>query len=132
MRMAVLGLWLLTFAGCSDKSPVSPGRVAREVVLAPGQTASIAEASIALRFQGVSGDSRCPADAVCVWGGDALVQIEVIQPPSRRHPYDLHTGDMRPVVHEDLTIALVELSPYPFSARPIPPGDYRATIRISR
>jgi hypothetical protein len=39
---------------------------------------------------------------------------------------------MRPVVHEDLTIALLELSPYPFSSRPIAPGDYRATLRISR
>ena len=46
--------------------------------------------------------------------------------------YPLHTGDMKPVTHEDLTIALVELSPYPFSSRPIQPGDYRATLRVTR
>jgi hypothetical protein len=106
--------------------------VSREVVLAPGQTTSIAEASISLRFTGVSGDSRCPADAICIQGGDALVQVEVIPARGRLQPYVLHTGDMRPVVHEDLTIALLELSPYPFSSRPIAPGDYRATLRISR
>ena len=44
----------------------------------------------------------------------------------------LHTGDMKPVTHEDLAIALVELTPYPFSSRPIQPGDYRATLRVTR
>jgi hypothetical protein len=39
---------------------------------------------------------------------------------------------MKPVTHEDLTIALVELAPYPFSSRPIQPGDYRATLRVTR
>ena len=102
------------------------------MVLAPGQSVTIREAAIAVRFEGVSGDSRCPADAMCVWGGDALVQIEVVPGSGQRRPYVLHTGDMRPIVHEDLTIALVELSPYPFSARTIPPDDYRATLRISR
>ena len=109
-----------------------PGPVSRQVILAPGQTVTVREASIAVRFEGVAGDSRCPANAICVWGGDALVQIEVIASAGRRHPYVLHTGDMRPVVHEDLTIALVNLSPYPFSAQPIPPGDYRATIQVDR
>jgi hypothetical protein len=101
------------------------------VVLAPGQTAGVDEAGISLRFEGVSGDSRCPADAVCVQGGDALVQIEVLTPGSRQ-PYVLHTGDMRPVSHADLTIALVQLAPYPFSSRTIEPGEYRATLRVTR
>jgi hypothetical protein len=132
MRPLFLGFCLLALTACSEKSPVAPGPISREVVLAPGQTVSIAEALIALRFEGVAGDSRCPADAICVWGGDALVQIEVIPASGRRQPYVLHTGDMRPVVHEDLTIALVELSPYPFSSRPIQPGDYRAILRVTR
>ncbi len=39
---------------------------------------------------------------------------------------------MAPVKHDGLTIGLVELSPYPFSARPIGPADYRATPRVAR
>jgi hypothetical protein len=132
MRALIVGLCLVAVAACSEKRPVGPGPVSRQVVLAPGQTVTIQEAAIALRFEGVSGDSRCPADAMCVWGGDALVEIEVIPAPGQRHPYVLHTGDMRPIVHEDLTIALVELSPYPFSARTIPQGDYRATLLVTR
>ena len=117
---------------CSEKAPSAPSPIAREVVLAPGQTAAVTEAGITLRFEGVSGDSRCPIDAICIQGGDALVQIAVIPGRGSARNYALHTGDMRAVSHEDLTIALVELSPYPFSARPIQPSDYRATLRVSR
>jgi hypothetical protein len=102
------------------------------MVLAPGQAASVPEAGVTLRFDGVSGDSRCPADAMCIQGGDALVQIVVLPTRGASQAYALHTGDMRPVSHEDLTIALVELSPYPFSSRPIQPADYRATLRVTR
>jgi hypothetical protein len=39
---------------------------------------------------------------------------------------------MAPVRHDDLTIALVALAPYPFSGRTIAPRDYRATLRVTR
>jgi hypothetical protein len=45
--------------------------------------------------------------------------------------YELHTGDMQPVVHERFVIALVQLSPYPFSSRTIRPDEYRATLRVT-
>jgi hypothetical protein len=118
---------------CSDRTPSTPSPVSREVVLAPGQTAAVSEAGIALRFEGVSGDSRCPGDALCIQGGDALVQIAVIPSRGGSRAYALHTGDMRPVSHADLTIALVDLSPYPFSSLPpIQSADYRATLRVTR
>ncbi len=132
MRIYPTVFCLLAVTACSEKSPVAPSPVSREVVLAPGQTASVTEAGIALRFDGVSGDSRCPADAICIQGGDALVQIAVLPFRGSSQAYALHTGDMRPVSHQDLTIALVELSPYPFSSRPIQPSDYRATLRVTR
>jgi hypothetical protein len=31
-----------------------------------------------------------------------------------------------------VSIALVELAPYPFLSRPTQPGDYRATLRMTR
>ena len=100
--------------------------------MSPGKTVPVAEGGISLRFDGVSGDSRCPADAICIQGGDALVKITVLPMRGSGQEYALHTGDLRPVTHDDLTIALLELSPYPFSSRTIPPEDYRAAIRISR
>jgi hypothetical protein len=118
-------------AACGS-SPSAPSPVDQSVTLAPGQAAIVEGTSLSLRFDGVSGDSRCPADAICITGGDAQVQIAVTPSAGARRDYTLHTGDMRPVKHDDLTIALVELSPYPFSARPIQPSDYRATLRLTR
>jgi hypothetical protein len=131
MRLCVLCFCLLALTACS-KGPLAPSPIDRQVVLAPGQTEAISQADIRLRFQGVSGDSRCPADAFCVQGGDALVHVDVLLSGGGQQAYILHTGDMRPVMHGDLTIALVQLSPYPFSSRPIEPGDYRATLRVTR
>jgi hypothetical protein len=129
---ALIGVFcLLAVTACSE-SPTSPSPIAGEVILAPGQTAAVREAGIGLRFQGVSGDSRCPADAYCVWGGDALVQIEILPSSGPAEAHVLHTGDMRPVSHKNLTISLVELSPYPFSARTIEQHEYRATLRVTR
>ena len=82
MRIYLAVFCLLAVTACSEKSPAAPSPVSREVVLAPGQTAAVAEAGITLRFEGVSGDSRCPIDAICITGGDALVQIAVV--PDRR------------------------------------------------
>ena len=131
MRSVGVVFCLLAMTACSEKSPVTPSPISREVVLAPGQSATVSEAAITLRFEGVSGDSRCPANAICIQGGDALVQIEVIPSGGSRQAYVLHTGDMRPVSHGDLTISLVELSPYPFGT-PITPEEYRARIRLTR
>lgn len=121
-------------AGCATDSPVSPGGPVNErVVLAPGETASVAGAGIQVRFLGVTGDSRCPADALCIQGGDAVVRIEAAPAVGgSTSPFELHTGTLQPVRYGDLTIALETLAPYPFSSRTIPPNQYRATLRITR
>jgi hypothetical protein len=121
-------------AGCATDSPVSPGGPVNEkVVLAPGETASIAGAGVRVRFLGVTGDSRCPADALCIQGGDAVVRIEAAPAfGGSASPFELHTGTLQPVRYGDLTIALETLTPYPFSSRTIPPNQYRATLRITR
>jgi hypothetical protein len=123
---------LLAMTACGGSSPAAPTPFSREVVLTPGRTVAVSEGGVSLRFEGVSGDSRCPIDAICIQGGDALVQLTVVPESGAGRAYVLHTGDLRPVSHADLTIALVDLTPYPFSARPIAPEEYRATVRVRR
>jgi hypothetical protein len=120
---------MMMWAACSPSAPTA--RLNQDFVLAPGESARITGADVSIRFVGVQGDSRCPADALCIQGGDAIVRIEVLSSAAAK-AYDLHTGNMRPALHEDLTIALVELAPYPFSSRPTQPGDYRAKLRVTR
>jgi hypothetical protein len=126
---AVLGLTLVTAIACKESGPTSPTQLDQQIVLAPGQTMPVGE--LRVRFERVRGDSRCPADALCITGGDAVVQITVLDAGASRE-YELHTGDMKPVTHGATTIALVQLVPYPFSARPIEPDEYRATLRLTR
>jgi hypothetical protein len=99
--------------------------------VAVGTSVSVPEAPATIAFERVVGDSRCPADALCLLGGDAIVRIEVTTPAARA-AYELHTGTERPVTHDDLTIHLVRVDPYPFSAHPIDPTTYRVTLRIVR
>ena len=132
MRLALPFLLAGTIAGCSSApgAPTAPLNTA--VVLAPGDVTDVSGAGVRIRFQGVFGDSRCPADALCIQGGDALVRIDVLPQSSSPSTYDLHTGTGQPVRHGDLTIALETLMPYPFSSQTIAPGDYRATLRVTR
>lgn len=133
MRTLVLILSLLAVAAC-DEAVSGPTVVLNErFTLAPGEVASVRDVDVRVRFEIVTGDSRCPADALCIQGGDALVHISVID-EGRTSAYELHTGDSSraTVTHKQIRIGLVELQPYPFSSRTIAPGDYRATLTVSR
>jgi hypothetical protein len=110
----------------------TPTGLDENFTLAPGDRATVSGTSTTIKFLRVEGDSRCPADAVCIQGGDAIVKISARTGTRAAIEYDLHTGSMAPVTHDDLTIALVELQPYPFSGRTTDPDDYRATLRVSR
>jgi hypothetical protein len=112
-----------------ETSPTAP--LAAEFTLAPGESRRIEGELATVSLVGVTGDSRCPADAICITGGSATVGITVASGLATR-PYDLRTGDMQPVVHDRLTIALIQLSPYPFSSRTIAPDEYRATLKVTR
>lgn len=132
-RAAAALFWLLLGAACDEALPTGPSvSVNQEFTLAPGDDTTILGTSLRLQFVGVSGDSRCPADALCIQAGDALVHIVVRGNTSGE--YDLHTADpARAVVrHDGVRIVLVSLQPYPFNGRGIQPEDYRATFAASQ
>ena len=121
----------LAISACTF-GPTGPSiRLDEAFVLEPGETAFLQGRSVRIRFVRVTGDSRCPIDAVCVQGGDAIVEIAVRSGRDAETPHDLHTGDLRPVQHGTLTITLVKLAPDPFSTQTIPPENYRATLRVT-
>jgi hypothetical protein len=131
--LMLAALCLLPATACQD-SPSGPTvPLDQPFTLAPGQAASVAGASLRVLFVGVSGDSRCPADAICIQGGDAIVHISVGN-GGAAVDYDLHTGDSArsAVSHAGFRVVLVNLQPYPFSGRTISPDEYRATLNVSR
>jgi hypothetical protein len=130
MRLSVLFFVAMAVIACDrPTTPTTP--IDTNFVLAPGEARVVEDTTTEIRFNGVTNDSRCPADVVCITGGDAHVQIRVASGLGTRE-YVLHTGDMKPVTHDDLTIHLVQVTPYPFSSRTIAPDDYRVTLRVTR
>jgi hypothetical protein len=135
MRAAFVVVCLLSVTACDENSVVGPTVALNErFTLSPGEIAAIQDLGLNVQFVEVTGDSRCPGDAICIQGGDALVKIRVSAGASSTS-YDLHTGDSSraSIVHGSVKIALVDVQPYPFSSKPpILPGDYRVTLMASR
>jgi len=133
MRWVVGLICLLAVTGCD--SPIGPSvGIDERFTLSAGDSARIASTNVTLIFVDVQGDSRCPADAICIQGGDAVVRVRATG-GSRTQTLELHTGDSSraSAQYEDFKVALAELQPYPFSSRPpIAAGDYRATLVVSR
>jgi hypothetical protein len=133
MRGLALVFCLLAATACDEKSPTGPTiPLNQQFILAPGEAALVEGAEVRLQFVQVTGDSRCPADAICIQGGDAIVHVRVLDTGGSGTNYELHTGDAaRAVVtHRQVRIELLELAPYPFSSRTISPGEYRATLMV--
>lgn len=133
VRILLAAACLLVATACDENNLVGPTvPLNQRFTLGPGEGAGIQGASLQVQFVKVTGDSRCPADAICVWGGDAIVHVRAIDGGST--DYELHTGDSSraSALHQGMRIQLMELQPYPFSSRTIAPADYRATLVVSR
>jgi len=134
MRLATMLLCLLAATACDESSPTGPTvSLDARFTMAPGETVTVQGRGVTLRFDGVTGDSRCPGDAVCITGGDAIVKVSA-SGDGAPASLDLHTGDSSraSATYGSVTVSLVELQPYPFSSRPpIVPSDYRATLVVS-
>ena len=128
-----LALCLLFVTACDEASPFGPTvPLSQRFPLELGETASVEGTSLRVQFLRVSGDSRCPVDAICIQGGDAIVHVRATE--STAADYELHTGGPphAVVTPAGFRIELAELQPYPFSSRTIQPGDYRATLVVTR
>jgi len=128
MRSSILLLGCVLLAACT--SAIEP-TIDESFVLAQGETAVIAAQNMEITFVDVPEDSRCPKDAVCVWAGNALVQLEVV-----RDGVELAIGlntelvpRLAPVA-DDLELVLEGLGPMRTTRGPIDKGDYRATLRL--
>jgi hypothetical protein len=123
----------LASACATSTGAVRPIGLNQETELAPGQ--SVQSGALRVTFTKVDGDSRCPADVVCVWEGDARVRIDVSEQPGDPVARELHTsGSAGPseITYGGFAIELVRLTPQTHSQQPIPAQDYRVVLRITQ
>lgn len=135
-KSAILLMWMAVGAmGCGGAVvPTSPSGGASgttvSLTLAPGQTGSVS-GGLALTFTGVSADSRCPIEALCIQIGDAVAEFQAAMRNGTARRLELRTaGNARRGEVAGYQIELTSLQPYPSIQHPIAASDYRATLTI--
>lgn len=127
--LAILGA--IVAAACAS-SPTRPSGLplGQPFEMRAGTSATL-DGGLAITFDGVRSDSRCPMDAMCVWAGDAVVAVSLSQPLGNRVERELHTEPSgSETSYAAYAIKLVALAPFPQSDRQIGPKDYVATLTV--
>jgi hypothetical protein len=84
-------------------------------------------------FDDLTEDSRCPADVVCVWQGNAAVILGLTLGSGPTVPATVNTGvEPHSAVHGSYRVNLVGVMPAPVSTSPIDRDDYQAILRVER
>src|SRR5688572_10927641 len=68
----------------------------RSFTLKVGQQIFLKQERLRIEFVAVPADSRCPVDVVCVWAGDAEVQLRVRRAGAAQQDLRLHTNPSFP------------------------------------
>jgi len=121
----------LVVVGCDgDDSPTQPSPISTTVTLAPGvQTNAL---GLTIVFEQFS-DTRCPADALCVQPGDAVVTLNLSTGAvGSRFDVSVNDATRRRVVYQGYEVEISTLLPYPLASRPTDPTAYRATLLVTK
>ena len=100
------------------------GRSSITVTAAFGRPVRINQ--MVLRPVAIVQDSRCPANANCVWAGALIVEFET----HGRNRIRLEMG--KPLAISGGRLSLLGASPQPLAGKPIPPQSYRFQLRFER
>jgi len=138
MRKLVTSLVLCGVVGIVLSCATSPFESAVEspFQIKHGQTVSVSRTGISVEFSGDVYDSRCPANAYCIWPGYASIRLE-LKKDSENVIIELATdiyGGATPPAFVDVLgyrFRLTSLMPYPGSTGPIKLEDYVATIEVT-
>jgi hypothetical protein len=128
-------IWLL--AGCQwviQPPAAQTAQAGAPVVLAPGQTAHLADAGLTLHFESVRSDDRCPKQVACEWEGEARLALTAQAGDGPARPFELSTyaySGQDTWLYTGYVIRLVEVAPYPETPeQPIAADAYRATLQV--
>jgi hypothetical protein len=144
MRALLSGFLVTAALACGNAKPPAeptdgepqPKVVAAgaEFTLRRGERASVDDGMLLITFLAVASDSRCPADVVCVWEGDAamLFRIESVRVEAPALVDTLHTAlQPRSASYLGFSIAVKDLRPDPYSNDDPGARDYRASLLVT-
>jgi len=117
----------------------SPTQVAGDAAVPLGQPftlvvgeRAVVEGGLDVKFASVVGDSRCPADVLCVWEGNAEISIDVAMTGEDHASLRLNTNPSfaTEATYLSHAIELIGLEPYPRTDSETE-EPYRATLVAS-
>jgi len=129
LLLIILLVPLLVSACGSDTMKASLGI---EFTLPAGKTAAISGESLSIKFNSVTGDSRCPSDVICIWAGEANCNT-VFKYKGVDYPVILTAGGSNPdsYAFENYKVYF-NLQPYPVSTQQIDSSAYRLILTVTK
>ena len=129
-KLSLVGIAVMMLAASCAPVYGLPG----EAVLKPGESIGDANRSIKITFVEVLEDSRCPADAMCIWQGNVEVLIEISYGTEmQQHTLTLGKlieGNVNSITVGEYTITLVQVDPYPLASQSTYASDYQITLDV--
>jgi hypothetical protein len=127
----LIGL-LAVAAGCATVDTAVVANPGVTFALPLGKMATVSSNGARITFNKVADDSRCPIDVVCVWAGDAKIQLLIAQNglPADNRVVSLTAPDNE-IVSNGLRIRLVALAPAPKQSEPSASRAYVAQLVVT-
>ena len=128
---AFIALFSPLFAQQSRKAEVI--RLGQDFDLKINQEAMVEGEGLAVVFESVLEDGRCPEDVTCVWSGNAKIKVRLSKQKQPPGAINLNT-DVKPKISSylDYEIRLVALKPLPKKDKPVQSNEYKATLIITK
>jgi len=129
---------LPTTSQAKEPAPKS-ARLGQNVDIRLGETVTVVGEPLTVKFEQVVEDSRCPANATCIWAGRTVIQVALRNDKSDRSTLNLPAGP--DAAGEEATgegvfrkyrIRLVRLLPAPVDGSRISPDRYVATVNVRK
>jgi len=139
MLVAVVMLFPMLFLSGSANASIDVSARVRPGIpfdLAFGESVEVEGTGVTVKFLNVTEDSRCPADAICIWAGQVSILVGVIASGTDPENFVLTSGagsDVSLSEHQvgDYVLKLTVVQPYPVSSQQIQPSEYVATLVLS-
>ena len=135
--LPITAFLLLFWTACTDKDTLLTFDLNKSFDIEQGARATWNEDdSIQLRFDRVAEDSRCPADAECVWAGRAEIEVTVSQQDGTTTKH-LILGDptgsdyTETALFGAFKVQLLEVRPTPRANQVIPQSDYAVKLLVT-
>lgn len=138
MKRMMVGALLLALVACGN--PAGPTEVTPDTAVIPastdmtlrmGEEASVGSSVVKISLARVVEDSRCPIDAVCVWAGNAVVELGIRAGMGPTVPIQINsTLEPRTAEWNGVRITLLEVQPAPRASVPTKPESYSVKIRV--